>query len=103
MGQKPPETYTSFIARYPDLGAAWEHIRDAEGKGPLDKHTQRLLKLAVAIGAMREGAVHSAVRKAKSAGVSEEAIRQTVALAASTLGMPSTVAIHTWVNDVLED
>lgn len=102
MGQKPPETYTSFVARYPDLGAAWEHIRAAEGTGPLDVQTQRLLKLAVAMGAMREGAVHSAVRKARSAGIPEDSIRQVVALAASVLGMPSTVAIHTWVNDVLE-
>lgn len=102
MGQKPPKTYSSFITRYPDLGAAWENIRAAEGQGPLDTPTQRLLKLAVAVGAMREGAVHSAVRKAQHAGVPDDAIRQTVALAASTLGMPSTVAVHTWVNDILE-
>ena len=102
MGQKPPETYSTFVARYPELGTAWDHIRAAEGAGPLDVPTQRLLKLAVAIGAMREGAVHSAVRKARSAGVTDEAIRQVVALGASVLGMPSTVAVHTWVNDVLE-
>jgi 4-carboxymuconolactone decarboxylase len=52
-----------------------------------DAKTQRLLKLAIAVGAMREGAVHSGVRKARDAGASVAEMEQVVALAASTIGM----------------
>lgn len=100
---KPPKAYTAFISRYPKLGDAWQSIREQEADGPVDPATQRLIKLAVAAGAMREGAVHSAARKAVAAGASPEAIRQVVALAASTLGLPSTVAVSTWVDDVLDE
>lgn len=99
---KPPSTYRHFVERFPKLGEAWENVREAEETGPLDHRTRRLMKLAVAVGAMREGAVHSAVRKAQAAGAGEDAIYQTVALAASTLGFPSTVAVYSWVTDTLE-
>ena len=69
------------------------------GAGPLDEKTQRLVKLAVAIGAMREGAVHSGVRKARDAGASLAEMEQVVALAASTIGLPSAVAVWTWMRD----
>jgi hypothetical protein len=52
---------------------------------------------------MREGAVHSSVRKALAGGVEPEAVEQVVALAAGTMGMPATVAIFTWVGDVVRD
>jgi alkylhydroperoxidase/carboxymuconolactone decarboxylase family protein YurZ len=99
---KPPSTYREFVTRYPKLGEAWDAVRAQEEAGPADDTARRLLKLAIAVGAMREGAVHSAVRKAKGAGASDDAIYQVVALAASTLGFPSTVAVYTWVQDTLE-
>ena len=99
---KPPKTYDAFVKRYPKLAEAWEKIGEAGRVGPLDPRTIRLIKLAVAIGAMREGAVHSGVRKALSGGISAEEIEQVVALAASTMGMPSTVAVFTWVRDEIE-
>lgn len=99
---RAPKAFQRFIARFPKLGEAWERIREAEADGPLDEKSRRLLKLAVAVGAMREGAVHSATRKALAAGASAEEILQVVALSASTLGMPSTVAIHSWVSDIVE-
>lgn len=99
---KPPSAYREFVSRYPKLGEAWDAVRAQEESGPADDVSRRLLKLAVAVGAMRQGAVHSAVRKANAAGADEEAIYQVVALAASTLGFPSTVAVYTWVRDTLE-
>lgn len=98
---KAPKAYDAFRKRYPKLGEAWDCTRAAEAQGPLDERTRRLLKLAVAIGARREGAVHSAVRKAVAAGVSRREIEQVVALAASTLGFPATVATDTWVQEQL--
>lgn len=101
-GPKPPKTYESFVRRYPKLSEAWEKISEAGREGPIDSKTSRLIKLAIAIGAMREGAVHSNVRKAVAAGIAVEEIEQVVALAASTLGMPSTVAVFTWVHDEID-
>lgn len=96
---QPPETYLSFVELYPKLGEAWERIAEAGAVGPLDERVQRIVKLAVAMGAMREGAVHAGVRKARAMGISREEIEQLVALAAGTLGLPSTVAIYSWVRD----
>jgi alkylhydroperoxidase/carboxymuconolactone decarboxylase family protein YurZ len=100
---KPPRTHDEFVARYPDLGKAWELI-NAGGKnaGPLDERTRRLVKLGVAIGARQEGAVHSSVRKALALGITPEELEQVVALAAGTLGLPATVAAHCWVQDEIK-
>jgi alkylhydroperoxidase/carboxymuconolactone decarboxylase family protein YurZ len=95
----PPGAYTDFITRFPKLGEAWEAIHAAGSEGPLDDRTQRLIKLAVAIGAQRQGAVHSSVRKALAQGIPMEQLEQVVALAAGTLGLPATVAAHTWLHD----
>lgn len=50
---------------------------------------------------MREGAVHAGVRKALAQGISRAEIEQIIALAAGTLGLPATVAIYSWVQEVL--
>lgn len=99
---KPPDTYREFTQRFPKVAKAWEMLGDAGLAGPLDEKSARLIKLAIAIGCMREGAVHSAVRKATAAGATPADIDQVVTLAASTLGLPATVAVYTWVRDVLE-
>ena len=103
MKRTPDSTmkYMDFILRFPELGAAWDAMHREEAQGPLDVRTIRLVKLAVAMGAGREGAVHSAVRKALKAGVTREELDQVVALGASTLGMPGSVAVYTWIQDIL--
>ena len=95
---KPPKTYEAFIRRYPKLAEAWEAIHEAGSEGPLDERTVRLVKLGIAVGAMREGAIHSSVRKALALGIGRDELDQVIALAASTLGMPSTVAVFSWVS-----
>jgi alkylhydroperoxidase/carboxymuconolactone decarboxylase family protein YurZ len=97
---KPPKTYQAFVKRYPKISQAWETIAEAGQDGPLDAKTVRLLKLAVSIGALREGAVHAGVRKALSVGISRDDIEQVIALAAGTLGLPATVAVYSWVHEV---
>ncbi|RMD99441.1 MAG: carboxymuconolactone decarboxylase family protein [Deltaproteobacteria bacterium] len=99
---KPPKAYDDFIARFPKLGEAWECIAEAGEAGPLDARTIRLLKLAISVGAMRQGAIGSSVRKALAMGIPREEIEQVVALAAGTLGLPSTVAVFTWVQGAIE-
>lgn len=97
----PPETFTAFGDYYPGLLEAWELIGEAGRDGPIGESTARLVKLGIAIGAMREGAVHASVRKALALGISREAIGQVVALAAGTIGLPAAVAAFTWVGDEL--
>jgi alkylhydroperoxidase/carboxymuconolactone decarboxylase family protein YurZ len=99
---KAPKIHGEFVARFPALGEAWDLIHEAGALGPLDAKSQRLIKLGIAIGAMREGAIGSSVRKATAMGITREEIEQVVALAAGTLGLPSTVAIFAWVKERLE-
>lgn len=99
---QPPETYQAFVKRYPKIGQAWESINAAGKEGPLDPKTVRLLKLAVAIGALREGAVHANTRKSLAAGISRAEIEQVIALAAGTIGLPAAVAAFSWIRDHLE-
>lgn len=96
---KPPPAYEAFVERYPKLGQAWENIHEAGKNGPLSEKTARLVKLGIAIGALREGAIHSNVRKALAADITMAEIEQVIALAAGTLGLPSTVAVYTWIAD----
>jgi len=39
-----------------------------QSAGPLDSKTRALVKLAIAVGALREGAVHSHTRRALEVG-----------------------------------
>jgi alkylhydroperoxidase/carboxymuconolactone decarboxylase family protein YurZ len=96
---RPPATHQQFVRRFPGIGRAWELVNEQAGAGPLDARAQRLLKLAIAIGAVREGAVHSAVRKARDAGVPLTEMEQVVALAASTIGFPASVAAWSWIRE----
>lgn len=101
---KPPRSFQRFVQRFPELGQAWELLaQGGKSAGPLDDRTQRLVKLGIAIGALREGAVHSAARKGLASGLSLEELEQVVALSASTIGLPAAVAAFTWVHDVAGD
>ncbi|MFA6958327.1 MAG: carboxymuconolactone decarboxylase family protein [Thermoanaerobaculia bacterium] len=100
--QKPPRAFDEFSEVFPRLRDAWDIMGDASSEGPLDEKTQRLIKLGIAIGAMREGAVHASARKALGMGITVDELHQVVALAAGTIGLPSTVAVYTWIRDVRE-
>jgi alkylhydroperoxidase/carboxymuconolactone decarboxylase family protein YurZ len=98
----PPDTYQAFRKRFPRLGKAWEELAEAGREGPLDEKVARLVKLAVAVGALREGAVHAGVRLALAQGVTKEEIAQVIALAAGTIGLPATVAVYSWVQGLID-
>lgn len=90
VAQDYPEIWRAFAA----LGAACAQA------GPVDRQAQRLVKLALAMGAASEGAVHSHCRRALEEGVAPEALRQVALLAIPTLGFPRAVAALTWVEDI---
>ena len=99
---KPPATYKEFVARFPKLGQAWDLTAEAGNEGPLDEKTVRLVKLGIAMGAMREGAIHAGVRKALALGIPKQSIDQVIALLPGTLGFPATVAVYSWAKDVVD-
>ena len=87
---------------FPDLWAAYNQLGSALAKaGPLDAKTQRLTKLALAVGAKLEGAVHSHARHGLKEGLSAEELRHTTMLSITTLGWPSAIAALTWIEDVV--
>ncbi len=94
---KPPDTFSEFSREFPALTEAWALIRVAGEQGPLDAKAQRLVKLAIAVGTGRDGAISSAVRKGLASGVTAEEIDQVLALAAGTVGFPATVAAYSTV------
>lgn len=88
---------------YPELWERYEALGEACSQaGPVNGDDARLVKLALAIGAGSEGAVHSHVRRARSEGISPEALRHVALLAIPTLGFPAAMAGWTWINDVLD-
>jgi len=94
---KPPDTFVEFTREFPAVAEAWRLAQVAGEQGPLDARAQRLVKLAIAVGTGRDGAISSAVRKAGAAGVTAAEIDQVLALAAGTVGFPATVAAYSAV------
>lgn len=97
-----PKRYQKFQEDYPKVAEAYEAMGDAvHNCGPLDDKTRALIKLAISTGARLEGAVHSHARKALKAGCTPDEMMHAVMLALPTLGLPSTMAAVSWVEDVL--
>jgi AhpD family alkylhydroperoxidase len=97
-----PQPFRRFQATHRGVVDAYEAFGEACAQaGPLDAKTRELIKLGMAIGGRLEGAVHAHARRAVAAGASPAEIRHVVALAAPTVGFPTTVAAFTWVEDVL--
>lgn len=98
-----PRHYATFTEKHPEVAQALEQLGlSLKAAGPLDAKTIELLRLATAVGARAEGAVHSHARRAREAGATPQEIRHAVLLAITTIGFPGAMAAMTWVNDVLE-
>ena len=97
-----PARYQHFEKSYPSVIRAVEALGEAtQSAGPLDNKTRALVKLAIAVGAAREGAVHSHTRRALEAGCTPDELRHVGVLAITTIGFPTTMAAMSWVEDVL--
>jgi alkylhydroperoxidase/carboxymuconolactone decarboxylase family protein YurZ len=97
-----PPVVQELARKYPDVWEAYNRLGDAVSTaGPFDRKTERLVKLAIAVGAGREGAVHSHARRGLKAGLTPEELRQVALLAITTLGWSGAVAAYCWIGDVL--
>lgn len=92
LAEDHPEVWDAYSA----LGAA------SSSAGPIDGESKRLVKLALAIGAQSEGAVHSHVRRGLDEGVSPEAMKHVAILSIPTLGFPQAIAALSWIEDLTE-
>jgi 4-carboxymuconolactone decarboxylase len=59
---------------------------DPDGSEMIDEKTQRLGKLAIAVGAGIEGGTHSAVRHASEAGITPDEIELSVYIKSENFG-----------------
>jgi 4-carboxymuconolactone decarboxylase len=101
---KLPQRYLDFFKRYPEVGAAYRDLSDAvQAAGPLDRRSQALVKLGVAIGARTEGGVRSHVRKCLEADITPDEIRHAVLQATTTTGFPNMMAALSWADAILEE
>ena len=100
--EQPPAQLKGFEKDYPEVWRTFTALADAchESGGPLDEKSRRLVKLAIAVGARHEGAVHSAVRQALASGATRDELRHVAVLAITTIGWPSAHAALTWIDDL---
>lgn len=98
---KIPGWYKEQKERYPGVLDAYEKLgAECQGAGPLDAKTRTLAKLAIAVGAGLEGAVHSHVRRSLEIGATIDDCRHVVLLATTTIGFPAMMAALSWVEDI---
>jgi len=98
-----PATAREVAEMYPDVWDAYADLGKACSEaGPIDGETKRLVKLALAVGAQSEGAVHSHVRRGLEDDIDPEALRHVAMLATPTIGFPKSVAALTWIDDLTD-
>ncbi len=103
MKDKLPDFLQNVIEEYPEVWGAYQALGEAcSAAGPLDPKTTRLVKLALAIGAKSEGAVHSHTRRALREGIAREEIQQVALLAVTSIGWSASMAALSWVQDIVD-
>jgi alkylhydroperoxidase/carboxymuconolactone decarboxylase family protein YurZ len=96
-----PSAASLIADGYPELWRAFTALGKASADaGPLDGATLRLVKLALAIGAGLEGAVHSHSRQALQEGIEPAALEHVALLAVPTLGFAASLRALTWIRDI---
>ncbi|EYD75989.1 hypothetical protein Rumeso_02418 [Rubellimicrobium mesophilum DSM 19309] len=96
-----PSGASKLARAHPEIWAAYAALGRAVAEaGPLDRRTARLVKLALAIGALSEGAVHSHARRGLADGLSPEELRHVALLAIPTLGLPQATKGMSWIEDI---
>ena len=99
-----PALYRRMREEYPEVAGAYDALGQAAYQaGPLEAKAASLIKLALAVGAGLEGAVHSHTRRALSQGASPDEISLVAVLAITTLGWPTAASAYSWINDILDE
>ncbi|MFI7426715.1 carboxymuconolactone decarboxylase family protein [Micromonospora sp. NPDC049836] len=97
-----PNVYLRFLERFPEIAEAQGTLaRTVRETNPFDERTDRLIKLALAVGAEAQGAVRSNVRKALHHGATVDEVRAVALAAITTCGFPTTIAALGWIEEVV--
>ena len=98
-----PASAGEIAERYPELWKAFVELgKTTATAGPLDGKSLRLVKLALAIGAGLEGAVHSHTRRALAEGISGDELRHVALSAIPTLGFGASLRGLSWIEDLVK-
>ncbi len=104
MTKDLPGAAGDLARKHPEIWAAYSDLGKATAEaGGLTARERRLVKLALAIGAASEGAVHSHVRRGLSEGIAAADLHQVALLSLGPLGLPRGVAAGTWIADVTDE
>lgn len=103
MTKDLPGAAGELAKAHPAVWDAYAALGQATAQaGSLSDRERRLVKLALAIGAASEGAVHSHARRGLSEGIAGDDLQQVALLAIGPLGLPRAVAAGTWISDVTD-
>ena len=93
-----PDVVQKFVDEQPDVWDAYNRLGKAVAQaGPLDAKSERLVKLAIAIGGGLEGAVRSHTRRGLAAGLTREEVLHVALLGITTVGWPTAFAARSWI------
>ena len=97
-----PKYYNNLKKRYSKIAQGFDQFAsECSMAGPLDKKTQKLVKLGVAVGIGSEGDVQNLTIQALEDGVRPDEIRHAVLLSATTAGFPGMIVAMQWVEDII--
>jgi AhpD family alkylhydroperoxidase len=100
--KKLPAGAAKIAKRHPKIWKAYETLGEGcAAAGPLDGRTRHLVKLAIALAAESEGAVHSHTRRALKDGVKPDEILHVALLAIPSIGLAKAVAAMSWMEDII--
>ena len=103
MAETLPSGAAKLAEKYPPVWTAYQQLGEACAEaGPLDEHTLRLVKLALAVGQESEGAVHSHTRRALGEGLTKDELLHVALLAIPSMGLAKAAAAMTWIGDILD-
>ena len=82
-----PKAVKSFSSSFESVWQAFQKLGNAcHEAGPLNERERQHVKIGLAAAAHSEGAVHSAVRNARAAGISATEIRHVIVMNPSKTG-----------------
>jgi len=103
MDEKLPKPTRALQKEFPKVWKSFQELgKDCHSAGTLDERVRRLVKIGIAAAAQSEGALHSAVRNARKAGVSSAEIRHSILLSMTTVGFPRAMEALAWAEDILK-
>lgn len=97
-----PSVVEEFAQAQPAVWEAYNQLGKAAGEaGPLDAKSQCLVKLSIAIGSGRQGAVRAHARRGRHAGLTLAEMEHVAILATTTAGWPAAFAARCWIHEAI--